>query len=135
MNSKKKLLITISAFVVVFAGVIAAVVAIFAAQQQGVKSTFKVTYRATNVAVSVRANVLQDATTTPMLTDDGRDILVFLPEQAQGTGNLSPENNEIEIEGQTSSVVFEYIFANNSNTVDVAISLESAVILVTISPL
>ena len=63
MNSKKKLLITISALVVVFASVIAAVVAIFAAQQQGVKSTFRVTYRASNVAVSVRANVLQGATT------------------------------------------------------------------------
>ena len=44
-----------------------------------------------------------------MITDEGEDVLVFLPEQAKGTGNLSPEEDEIELETLTNSVVFEYI--------------------------
>ena len=125
MGSKKKLILAISSFSFVLVTAIVAVVAIFAAQNQGVQTTFRISYTAKNVAASVRANYTVGATTTAMLTDSGEDELVFLPEMAEGTGKLSPETDNIALEDET-SVVLEYIFSNDSDTVDVAISLDTS---------
>ena len=125
MKSKKKLILAISSFSFVLVTAIVAVVAIFAAQNQGVQTTFRISYTAKNVAASVRANYTVGATTTAMLTDSGEDELVFLPEMAEGTGKLSPETDNIALEDET-SVVLEYIFSNDSDTVDVAISLDTS---------
>ncbi len=124
MNSKKKFVITISSLVAVIAIAVVTIVAVFAARNAGVNQTLTVRYTATDVSATVRANYIVGSTTTAMLTDDGVDNLVFRPTSETG-GSLSPEADNIALDTKSHSIVFEYIFTNDSNSIDVAIDLDT----------
>ena len=124
MKTKKRLIITLGSLVAAVSLVVVAIVAIFAAQSQGVTSTFKIRYRAVNISATVEANYIVGGEYVPLLTDDGEDSLVFRPDSLEG-GSLTPVEDEIELDVDTNSVVFEYIFTNNSNEKDVAIALDT----------
>ena len=121
-SSKKKLLTIVTSFCVAVAVVVASVAAIFAALSQTVTSNFVVTYSAQDVAATVKANYIVGTTTTPMLTENGReDKLVFTP-TTEETDALSPVGN-IQLNKTNNWVVFEYIFQNDSNSIDSSVEL------------
>ncbi len=124
MNSKKKFVITISSLVAVIAIAVVTIVAVFAASNAGVNQTLTVRYTATDVSATVKANYIVGTTSTAMLTEDGAEELVFRPTDEEG-GSLSPEAENIPLDTKTNSVVFEYIFTNDSNSIDVAIDLDT----------
>ena len=124
MRANKKLIVSLSALLVVMAAVITVVVAIFAAASQGVKTTFRVKYTAVDVSATVRANFIVGETSTPMLTEDNQSYITFRPNHPSYDASLSPNLEEIEIEASDGCVVFEYIFTNDSNSVEIAIDLD-----------
>ena len=84
LSSRRKFMITLTSFVMIFALTLVTTVAIFAAVSQTVKSNVSVYYTATDVSATVRANYILNSTTTPMLTEDGASSIVFRPDSPQG---------------------------------------------------
>ena len=111
MLGRKKFIIAISSFAFICVAVLVSVVAIFAAQRQNVSTNFRVRFTATNVAARVSANVISGDVVTPMTTAGGATSIEFLPQQTTSQPTLSP-SGEIEIDEQTGTVFFEYIFEN-----------------------
>lgn len=124
MNSKKKFVITISSLVAVIAIAIVAIVAVFAVSNAGVNQSLTVRYTATDISATVKANYIVGSTSTAMVTEDGENELVFRPTDTEG-GSLSPEEDNIALDTKNHSIVFEYIFTNDSNSIDVAIALDT----------
>ena len=121
-NSKSKLITIITTMVVAVAVIVASVAAILAAVSQTVTSNFSVTYQATDVAVTVRANTIVGETTEPMKTESGESVLIFTPDDDESNEALSPEG-DIVLTKANRWVVFEYIFENNSNSIDANVAL------------
>ena len=124
MNSKKKFIITITSLVCVIIASIVTIVAIFAMRNAVVDQKFSVRYTATDVSATVRANVIVGDSSTPMIDDNGNDELVFLASDTEG-GALFPTDDEIFLSTIDSSVVFEYIFTNDSSDIDVKVDIDT----------
>lgn len=124
MKSKKKFIIAISSLVVVVAIIVVALVTILAVPNADVEPKFKVKYTATDVSATVRANTIVGSTRTSMKTTLGEEEIVFTATDEEQTSILLPQDEDIALSVENKSVVFEYIFTNNSNSVDVAVFLE-----------
>ena len=123
MNSKKKLIITISSLCVVLLFAAVSVVSIFASLNLAVNPQFKVSYTAKNVAATISANYIKNENAYPLLTSSGEDKIVVLPtDESVGTF----ETNDLEADAVTGRAVFEYIFKNDSNTADFQVTLTTS---------
>ena len=129
MNSKRKFVLTVCSFFIVLAMSVTAVTVIFAAKENTVNQNIMIKYTAVDVSATVKANYTFASSTKQMLTESGEDSLVFVPESTGG-GSFAPEN-DIMLDLHNNNVVFEYMFANNSDTLDIALDLDLTELTVT----
>lgn len=123
MKSKKKFIIAMSSLVGVVAILVVAIVAILAVPNAEVKPKFSVKYTATDISATVSANTIVGGTRTAMQTSAGEEQIVFRATDEEQAATLTPQNDDIALSAEHSSVIFEYIFTNNSNSVDTAVSM------------
>ena len=131
MRPKKKLLITAMSLLSVLTLSVIAIVAIFAAMNNNIQTGLTIRYTAVDVSATVRANYIVGSTRIPMVTNSGEEEIVFKPDTESSDSFTPPESNEIELSTSTDYVVFEYIFTNDSNSIDVAIDLDATAFSVT----
>lgn len=121
MKTKKKLIISVSALVAVVAIMVVAIVAILAVPNADVEQAFTVKYTATDVSATIRANTVVGSTRTALQTESGDEEIVFRPTDEEQTKTFTI--SEINLDTKSHSTVFEYIFTNDSNSVDVAVCM------------
>lgn len=119
MKTKKKLIISVSALVAVVAIMVVAIVAILAVPNADVEQAFTVKYTATDVSATIRANTVVGSTRTALQTESGDEEIVFRPTDEEQTKTFTI--SEINLDTKSHSTVFEYIFTNDSNSVDVCV--------------
>ena len=117
-SAKRRLIVTISSMCVAFIAVVCSVVAIFAARNQGVQTMFRVTYKATNVAATVSANYTVGSETPVSLGS----LKIEAGAQQTVYDELSTDK-EIELSDTKDTVVFQYIFKNDSSSVGIKLKL------------
>lgn len=118
-SAKRRLIVTISSMCVALVAVVCSVVAIFAARNQGVQTMFRVTYKATNVAATVSAKytVLNESPVS-------LGSLEIKANAAQTTYDELSTDKEIELTDVKNTVVFQYIFKNDSSSVGIKLNLD-----------
>ncbi len=125
MNSKKKLIISLSALAVVALIAVVAVVAVLAAGQQTLTSSIRVQYIAQDVSATVSAkyyicellsnSIIEEGDFTTSGTAEGSTSITFEPNTDEGIYDLQPTTDTFNID-KDQYIEFVYTFKNNSTT-------------------
>lgn len=115
MNSRKKLIISLSALAFVVVAAVVAVVAVLAATQQTINSAVKVSYTAKDVACTIQASALPQNGSTETLAP-----VVFQYNTPVETKNANFTDVEFGVNAQgenkdTWYVEYTYVFTNNGS--------------------
>jgi len=135
MTKKKLLTIIISLSCIIFV-LAATLVVVIVAQSLQATSSIKVSYRAEEVTCTASAKYYKGSQGSGVdLVSDAdytSTVLSFAP-NVKTTGTLvaakDPNTNEseiIQLDKNSASIVFEYLFVNQSSTVDILIELDTS---------
>ena len=129
MNTKKKLVISLTSLAIVLVVAIAAVGITLAALTGTIDSTFKITYTAYNVNATVTATYkVGELGSEEKFTGGSEGSITFTPDQESATGTLSV-TEPITLDTTNNFVVVTYTFKNNWNDED-----EKSKLVVTAAP-
>ena len=129
MESKKKFTITIAVLAIALLISVSAMIIVIVSANQNASSAVNVKYTAEEVYVRLSANAYVGATITAFTdsgTTTGNQSIDLSPTTT--TGSLSQPNNasqSINLDKTNDKVVFEYIFLNMTDSIDVKIDLTS----------
>ena len=125
MESKKKFTITIAVLAIALLISIATMIIVLVTANQNASSAVNVKYTAEEVYVELSAKAIIGATTTTFVSN-GQTSIELSPTNT--TGELSQPNSanqSINLNKTDDTVVFEYLFKNKTDSIDVKIDLTS----------
>ena len=127
MESKKKFVIMIAVLSVALIASIATMIIVLVTANQNATSAVNIKYTAQDVYVELQANATVGAVTTTFTdngTTTGNSSLILSPTTTSGTLSQPNSNStSINLNKTDDTVVFEYLFTNKTDNIDVKIDL------------
>ena len=124
MSTRKKMTIVIVALCVAIVATMSAIVVVLVSANQSGNAIVSVKYQSNDVAVTIWANCYIGTTTYNFLTENGQSSISLSPDTIDYGQLYQPSRVEgLALDRNTRYAVFEYIFQNDSDDIDINIVL------------